>query len=334
MEHFNSKQQVKPRPVPNRQPPACHGREAMYKRPTCLCSLSSRIPRLRAHSLGCTSSGHQPTRLGSRSRPRQCRRYATEARNPESSSSTDGAPWWPTTPSFTPYDIFRLDRTAPYSKRRFYELVKLYHPDSPCNGHPACAGLSREVRLRRYRLIIAAHEILSDPVKRAAYDRDGTGWYSHPDYPGSPGPGGPRRPSRPPPRDDIIYANSTWEDWERYYTRHHPPHQQQVVSHRTFVTFLLLLTFLGGMAQASWISQSNASLERRVQEANARSARLLQRHRSETQQFRSSETRVQDFLMRRDPSGYGLKGEEEVVYQRVLDSRRRAAPETHLRAAN
>lgn len=309
----------------------------MYKKTNCFCSLSSKTPRLRSHSLGCSRPSHQLIGFGSGSWSRRCRRYATEARNPESSSSSDGAPWWPTTPSFTPYDIFRQDRTAPYSKRRFYELVKLYHPDSPCNGHPACAGLPREVRLRRYRLIIAAHEILSDPVKRAAYDRDGTGWYSHPDYSGAapgpgPGPGGTRRP--PYPRDDTIFANSTWEDWERYYTRHHPPHQQQVVSHRTFVTFLLLLTFLGGMAQASWISQSNASLERRVQEANARSARLLQRHRSETEQFRSSETRVQDFLMRRDPSGYGLKGEEEAVYQRVLDSRRRAAPETHLRAAS
>lgn len=285
-------------------------------------------PRSRSSSSarrGCRLSAQQPP----------CRLYASAAASDHSATELS----WPTTASFTPYDIFGLERNAPYSKRRFYELAKLYHPDRPCNGHPLCKDLPKEVRLRRYRLVVAAHEILSDPVKRAAYDRDGTGWLSHPDQPDL-----RRRPmryaqhgSRKP--EDPIYANCTWEDWERWYNRHQPK-QVQVVSHRTFVTFILLLALFGGVVQASWITQSKTTFEQRIQEVNARSARLLAGRRQQTDQLKSTEARVQDFLIRRDPSGYGLKEEEESVYKEVLDPRRghflnfhhRAEPKDRLKA--
>ncbi|KAL1962068.1 hypothetical protein VTN77DRAFT_596 [Rasamsonia byssochlamydoides] len=300
----------------------------MFRKQSVLCccgGLPLLTPRSRAPPSSRQLSGQQLP----------CRLYASAA-----SDCSETELSWPTTPSFTPYDIFRLDRNAPYSKHRFYELVKLYHPDRPCNGHPLCKDLSEEVRLRRYRLIVAAHEILSDPVKRAAYDKDGTGWLSHPDRPdlrtypkrhaqyGS-HQYGSRQHGSP---EDPIFANGTWEDWERWYNRHQPKQQVQVVSHSTFVTFILLLALFGGVAQASWITQYKTSFDQRIQEMNAQSARFLAGRRQQTtDQLKSMEARVQNFLIRRDPSGYGLKEEEESVYKQVLDPRRRELPNSHLR---
>lgn len=76
---------------------------------------------------------------------------------------------WPSSSSFTPYDVFKQDRNAPYSKHRFYELVKIYHPDRPCNDHPLCRDLSPETRVHRYHVVVTAHEILSDPSRRNNY---------------------------------------------------------------------------------------------------------------------------------------------------------------------
>ncbi|KAJ6001098.1 hypothetical protein N7481_001507 [Penicillium waksmanii] len=77
---------------------------------------------------------------------------------------------------FTPYEVLNLDHAAPYSKNLYYDLVKIYHPARPCIEHRLCRGLSPEVRLKRYHIVVAAHELLSDPNKRAAYDQFGAGW--------------------------------------------------------------------------------------------------------------------------------------------------------------
>lgn len=259
--------------------------------------------------------------------PCRLRFYATAREEPADADLS-----WPTTPTFTPYDIFKQERNAPYCKARFYALVKIYHPDMPCNGHPLCKGLSREVRLQRYRLVVAAHEILSDPVKREAYDKWGIGWQCHPDNSGSgsssSGFAGRYAPPRSPrPRHDPVYANATWEDWERYYyTRHDsPPQQRAIVDHRTFVTFLLLLSLFGTALQVSWLGQYRGAYEQRIQDMNEKTVRFLTGRREQTtSQLSSSEARVQQFLIRRDPSGAGLKEGEEDVYRRVLDPRNRA----------
>lgn len=223
-------------------------------------------------------------------------------------------PPWPSTTSFTPYDIFQQDRNAPYIKTRFYELAKIYHPDRPSDWHRLSRNLSPEVRIHRYRLIVTAHEILSDPVKRAEYDRSGSRWHSKPSF----------REQRPPHCtnwNDPIFRNGTWEDWERWNSRDNAT-QVQPVSHRTFVSLIVLLGLFGGLAQASWLTQFQSGYEQRIQELNAQSARFLANRRQQsTDQMRSSEARVQSFLIRRDPSGYGLKEEEEDVYQQMLDPR-------------
>ncbi|KAL2829676.1 hypothetical protein BDW59DRAFT_32502 [Aspergillus cavernicola] len=221
---------------------------------------------------------------------------------------------WPSSPSFTPYEVFGQTRGAPYSKHRFYELAKIYHPDRPCNGHPLCKDISPEDRLQRYRIVVAAHEILSSPTKRAAYDQSGTGWSFNPV---ATHPRGPVWTGT----SDPIYANATWEDWERWYNRNGQK-QENIVDHRTFVTFVVLLFFMGAAVQSSWFTQVSTGYEDRLKDINEQSTRFLNERRKNTvEQTASSEAKVQHFLIRRDPSGYGLKEEEQSVYRKALSPR-------------
>lgn len=150
------------------------------------------------------------------------RRYATASRpGPFRShkASETSPPSWPSTPHPTPYDILAIPRQGPYTKKRFYQLVKLYHPDiythtAHANSRASAGSqaISPALRLERYHLIVAANDILSDPNKRHLYDTYGTGW------------------TFPPASDELrardrswrdrpgnAAMNATWEDWERWH---------------------------------------------------------------------------------------------------------------------
>lgn len=217
---------------------------------------------------------------------------------------------WPKTSTFTPYEVFNIPRNAEYSKTRYYDLVKLYHPDRQSKD------ITSEVRLHRYKIVVAAHEILSDPNKRAAYDKFGSGWNYSPKPDPTSAPFGP---------DVNIYTNATWEDWERWNNRHNGK-QQHIVDHRTFTRLIILLVLFGGAVQASWISQLNTGYEQRLREVSEDSMRFLSGRRTNSlHQMPSNDARVQSFLIRRDPTGSGLKDDEQPVYQRELH------PKQHLR---
>ena len=62
----------------------------------------------------------------------------------------------------TPYQIFEMKTNGVYSKARFYELVKVYHPD---RGNGKDEALPRHIKMERYRLIVAANHILADPYQ-------------------------------------------------------------------------------------------------------------------------------------------------------------------------
>ncbi|KAM5433108.1 J domain-containing protein 1 [Microsporum ferrugineum] len=234
---------------------------------------------------------------------------------------------WPTSPSFTPYDLFRLERNAPYSKKRFYQLVKIYHPDGRCNGHPQCKDLPESVRLQRYRLLVAAHELLSNPTKRSEYDRFGRGWFQREELFGARGPAAKNAMdayySRRRQADPTIFRNASWEDWEQYYSRRSGKHQQQTqstgASHETFASLFVLLAIFGGVAQAVSIGKYSSFVEDRVKKVNEECGRFLEGRRHQTvSEMDSVDERVQHFLKRRDPSGYGLKEEEEETYRKLL----------------
>ncbi|EPS29838.1 hypothetical protein PDE_04788 [Penicillium oxalicum 114-2] len=270
--------------------------------------------------LSSSISALPPTRVSfqascfTRSPLKSDRGYAT------ASDSSENPYQWPSSSSFTPYDVLNLRRNAPYSKAQYYDLVKIYHPDRSCDEHPLCRNISPEVRLQRYRIVVTAHEILSDPARRAAYDQTGAGWSHH-----------PQRYSTAAeaahawgPYGSTIYANATWEDWERFNNRYHGK-QQHVVDQRTFTRLVVLLVLFGGAVQASWIGQMNSGYEKRLREVSEDSMRFLSGRRQQTvTQMPHNDARVQTFLIRRDPTGSGLKEEEQEVYEHELHSLRRA----------
>ena len=85
---------------------------------------------------------------------------------------------WPAVSVPSPYQIFHISPRDAYSKHRFYALVKIYHPDRSHHSHihSHIHSLPGAVKMERYRLIVAANDILSNPDKRKAYDRTGAGW--------------------------------------------------------------------------------------------------------------------------------------------------------------
>lgn len=131
---------------------------------------------------------------------------------------------WPPQSRCTPYDILEQSRHGPYNKRRFHELVMVYHPDRWL--HSTYHGIPKATRVERYRMMVAANAILSDPIKRRAYDTYGVGWEADgpvtgsrhngdfgTDTPTSSSHGGDagRRRSW---QHNSSRMNATWEDWE------------------------------------------------------------------------------------------------------------------------
>ena len=224
----------------------------------------------------------------------------------------------------TPYQIFNQKKGSPYSKKRFYELVKLYHPDR--HDPDDCSGLPYTTKLERYRLVVAANDILSDPVKRGAYDIYGAGWNGQPDVlrprdsseqPATWGGhsergwgGGPSGPSQ----------NATWEDWEKWYQREGKgPQEPRYVSNAAFVGLILAFAALGGMTQATRAGNYSITfLEQRDALHRNVSKDLMRRRKEAMCAYGSREERIESFLKQRDPYGYGVTDPKEESYRRVL----------------
>ena len=226
----------------------------------------------------------------------------------------------------TPYQIFNQKKGSKYSKQRFYELVKIYHPDR--HDPHLHDDLSYGVKLERYRLIVAANNILSDPVKRSAYDCYGAGWNGMPDvrsprdyagstsqedgYNGRGWSGGTGGPSQ----------NATWEDWERWYQRDSEgPQKPRYVSNSAFVALIVMFAALGGVGQATRVGHYSMNfIEQRDALHNDISKDLMRRRKETTTGFGSREERIHQFLKQRDPYGYGVTDPREESYRRLLPS--------------
>ena len=205
---------------------------------------------------------------------------------------------WPTAQNPTPYDIFNQKKSAPYSKTKFYELVKLYHPDR--HHHTAHHGIARAMKLERYRLIIAANDILCDPVKRRAYDLYGAGWGDKSDMQND------YRAAERSWRQQPGSAanNATWEDWEQWYQQRDGKKQEPLyMSNGGFVIVIVMFVLIGGWGQATRAgAHSLYIVEMEDKKQNHITAEMKKRQNESAMLTR--EGRVESFLRQREGWGY------------------------------
>lgn len=239
---------------------------------------------------------------------------------------------WPRTPSAsavpTPYQIFGQKKTDPYSKRRFYELVKLYHPDR--HGHeslgPWQTPLPHSVMIDRYRLVVAANDILSHPTKRKAYDQCGAGWNG--------------RPEAKFRRDQWSYdadghwtgfednntspfRNATWEDWEKWYERNDgrrkkQPQKPVYFSNGAFLSLIATVACLGGIGQATRIGDKKISYLKQLETVHSDCSNDTRRRMEQAQGYGDADRRVKSFLRAREQAGVQVASSAEDVEQRLI----------------
>ncbi|KAL9090965.1 MAG: hypothetical protein Q9159_001708 [Coniocarpon cinnabarinum] len=285
----------------------------------------------------CLSTPHSaspPTSIRhrrSQPRKRNDRPYATVA------GSDSFRLHWPDTRDArripTPYQIFNQEPGEEYSKRRFYELVKIYHPD---RSNSTAAGDDAKRNLERYRLIIAANYILSDPDRRTAYDRYGAGWASyygdsdmnkekwkHHRYSTY-----RRWQTESSTRwgewstDGDAMFNATWEDWETWYERQRDPEgyarrnswssaffsssrpsNTVFANNYMFLSLVAILAALGGIGQATRANHLAENRRQRMDAYNEKVGRDLLDARNDAKEnslSQSKEDRIKKWVRQRE----------------------------------
>ncbi|KAF2278502.1 uncharacterized protein EI97DRAFT_431729 [Westerdykella ornata] len=228
----------------------------------------------------------------------------------------------------TPYQILCCHHGQPYTKRRFYALAKLYHPDS-CHVSSPVAHVPPAVRLERYRLIVAAHGILSDDSKRRAYDLWGAGWAENPSHspshPYSPFGRGAAAETWSTEHDPLH--NATWEDWERWHRRNVPKDDADsrtvYMSNFGFMSFILLAVSLGGIVQGTRANAMSSSVMEQREKVHREASLQLARSQHATRMTGDKKERVRSFLEHREATLAG-----HATYQRLLPPEENCGPES------
>ncbi|KAM0347973.1 hypothetical protein ACHAPU_004476 [Fusarium lateritium] len=262
----------------------------------------SSIPALRSitSSRGARAS-HPPTTTRSID---QRRRYATVNNDQRGSFGHNELPEWPKTTYPSPYEIFSMKSDAPYTKHRFYQLVKVYHPDRHSHASDI-DNVPHKIRLERYRLIVAANDLLSDPSKRQLYDIHGVGWTG----------GRPQTLNETVRNADRAWRhkagsaahNATWEDWERWYdARDGRTRDPLYMSNGVFATVVVCMCMIGAFAQMSRADQYGSDLMEMKAQADLAIGQQVAR-RNTIAAGRSKDERVDMFLKDRENLTYAYQ---------------------------
>lgn len=237
---------------------------------------------------------------------------------------------WPTSPHATPYEIFHLTPscTTAEVKRRYYELVKLYHPDKAAHAADATApasttsGSAASVAAdnERFHKIVAANDLLTDRARRAAFDRHGVGWaYS--------GPGaqkmcaGHRYGSRfdayntDTPRWARRTTHADTAQWDNFYDRRPAaPGERVFTSNANFMGMVAFLCAVGAVFQAFRLGKASAEINGRADRHHFEAARDLAESRRLARDLGKDE-RIRLFLAQRsnDARGYAWDASRDDV---------------------
>lgn len=282
------------------------------------------------NAIYCPVSSHRPAPAGAAGcttscRPSFARSYAQHAALDDAHGRESDLSWPEAVHphrSPTPYQILSCKRGQAYTKHRFYALVKLYHPDRSDTSSPV-AHLPHHVRLERYRLLVAAHTLLSDDSKRKAYDAWGLGWAGHHQTPTH----ASQHSWTPDQRQwthDPQY-NATWEDWERWYQRESGTEGETrdfYVSNFAFVSLVVAIVTIGGVMQGTRASVFGTSVMEQRDRIHREASMELARSKHATLSGDRNE-RIKTFLEHREAT---LTGEE--AYQRLLPPADTCAPDT------
>ncbi|KAM0694249.1 hypothetical protein Q7P36_006376 [Cladosporium allicinum] len=263
---------------------------------------------------------------------RQCptrapRTYATisgDSKNHGHSHADD----WPMPPKGqkwpTPYQIFALKKNEAYSKSRFYHLVKIYHPD---RGGTSGSSMSHEMKSERYRLVVAANVILSDPAKRNAYDKVGAGWDGNSEVAGSTknGPFGSNQSWRDP--SDPVWKNATWEDWERWREARddeamgikREKQSPLYMNNGTFVALITLMALMGGGANVHRAQENGQNFVEQRDIVHDRAAKELRKVKQDVQAMSGRDERIQWFLRNREATMGIAADDVETMRQEKAD---------------
>lgn len=201
----------------------------------------------------------------------------------------------------SPYEIMELPKSASAKdiKSRYYDLVKELHPDTArCNNGPD------KTTMEEFHAVVRAYELLSDPKKRALYDKYRLGW-------GSPefilqermqaARTGPMRAYRPRTQEeweawnmwsDILRKTATAgksprSSWDDFYGFPEQPSEEEarrrtseaMPQNRRIFVVIILVSWLVGAYQLQRISEQSAISQERANERTAAVAANLKQAR-------------------------------------------------------
>ncbi|KAL8633646.1 hypothetical protein Q9189_000594 [Teloschistes chrysophthalmus] len=160
--------------------------------------------------------------------------------------------------------------------------------------------------MKRYRLVVAAHEILSDPSRRRAYDQCKAGWSGHPDTGGVAHHWKSGTESRWPGFHDNESPanNATWEDWEKWYHRDPKAPQTPVyLSNGGFVFLVAFITAASAIGQAARVDGHKNRFDERAEIIHKECNKNLHQRQKETRELSSSNQAILRLARAREQSG-------------------------------
>ena len=201
----------------------------------------------------------------------------------------------------SPYEIMELPNSASAKdiKSRYYDLVKQLHPDTARRDDGP-----DKTTMEEFHAVVRAYELLSDPKKRALYDKYRLGW-------GSPelilqermqaARTGPMRAYRPRTQEeweawnmwsDILRKTATAgksprSSWDDFYGFPEQPSEEEArrrasearPQNRRIFIVIILVSWLVGAYQFQRISEQSAQSQERARERTAAVAANLKQAR-------------------------------------------------------